>query len=106
MHDQSPDVGKRLRMERERIGFSPAQFAVLTGVDVNVYPKFESGEVFIPMDYIVGLSDQGCSPQFIGMGSPVPIDVVDARVPHGAAFFRHPIENDGAFRRAVMLMRR
>ena len=38
------ETGRRLREERERLGYTPQQIAQLLGVPIDVYARFESGE--------------------------------------------------------------
>ena len=38
------ETGRRIREERERLGYTPQQIAQLLGVPIDVYARFESGE--------------------------------------------------------------
>ena len=40
---QRQDMGARLRLERERLGYEPRQIAQLLGVPLDVYERFEKG---------------------------------------------------------------
>lgn len=57
---QRQEIGKRLREERERLGYSAQQIAQLLGVPEETYLRFEEGEadmgIFrMPRLYAVGL---------------------------------------------------
>jgi transcriptional regulator with XRE-family HTH domain len=38
------ETGERLRLERERLGYSPQQIAQLLGVSLAIYERYEKGE--------------------------------------------------------------
>ncbi len=102
----SQTIAARLKLERERLGFTLEQFAVLSGVDATTYRHFELGDFYLPVDFIAGLSGLGCDSLFIGTGERRFASEIDPKTPPKSSMFCGYFTSDDDFRNAVNLMRR
>lgn len=64
----SEDAPKRLRQERERLGFNQKTFGELGGVSKNTQLAYESGASQMTIDYLVRLSAHGLDVGFVTTG--------------------------------------
>lgn len=61
-------IGDRLKMERQRLGVSPAEFAVLCGVSRTSQFAYESGARLPDADYLAKANDAGVDLGFVVTG--------------------------------------
>lgn len=60
---------RRLREERERLGFSQKAFGELGGVSKNTQLAYETGASSIPLDYLLKLTGNGLDLGYVSTGS-------------------------------------
>lgn len=97
-------IGSRLKSERERLGFTLEQFAVLGGTDAETLRKLEAEEYLLPFDFVLGLKGLGCNLLFISTGEGAVNEPSGNNPP--ARLFKNVSFDDSNFRSAVNLMLR
>lgn len=65
----SEQFARRLREERERLGFSQKAFGELGGVSKNTQLAYENGASSIPLDYLLKLTKHGLDLGYVSTGS-------------------------------------
>jgi transcriptional regulator with XRE-family HTH domain len=66
------NLGVRLKEERQRLGFTQAQFAAVGGVAPNAQVKYEHGERQPRASYLAGLASIGVDVLYIVTGCCMP----------------------------------
>ncbi len=106
MYIGSKEISTRLKSERERTGLTVEQFSALSGVTVEAYRAFESGDLAMPFDFVRGLKNLDCDPAYIHLGERKFSLGDEKQMPNAAAFYGSFYEPDQEFQVVVNLLRR